>query len=116
MGAVSHHYFAGYGGGRKLIFPGCGEREAIYANHGLYLDGAAGTIAAGCRPGVLDGNPLADDLFEIEEKLPVRSGHSRHSRFPWRSLQSCLSAAEGKTFLEACRLHGENCEISRSWF
>ena len=71
MGAVSHHYFAGYGGGRKLIFPGCGERDAIYTNHGLYLDGAAGTIAEGCQPGILDGNPLAEDLFEIEEKLPA---------------------------------------------
>ena len=47
MGAVSHHYFAGYGGGRKLIFPGCGERLAIYANHALYLDRQAGCIAVG---------------------------------------------------------------------
>ena len=71
MGAVSHHYFAGYGGGRKLIFPGCGERQAIYKNHGLYLDGAAETIAEGCQPGILDGNPLAEDLFEIEDRLPA---------------------------------------------
>ena len=38
FGAISHHYFAGYGGGRKLIFPGLGLRDAIYHNHGLFLD------------------------------------------------------------------------------
>ncbi|HBH30523.1 MAG TPA: hypothetical protein DDX81_01250, partial [Desulfofustis sp.] len=37
FGPICHHYFAGYGGGRKLVFPGCGERDAIYHNHGLYL-------------------------------------------------------------------------------
>jgi lactate racemase len=30
VGAISHHYFAGFGGGRKLLFPGFGEQEAIY--------------------------------------------------------------------------------------
>ena len=36
--AISHHYFAGYGGGRKLIFPGLGEKESIYQNHKLFID------------------------------------------------------------------------------
>ncbi len=110
MGAVSHHYFAGYGGGRKLIFPGCGERDSIYKNHSLYLDSTARTIAAGCRPGVLDGNPLAEDLFEIEEKLPADL--AIHG-----ILDSCgglcnLLLGPGRnTFLEACSLHGQNCEV-----
>jgi lactate racemase len=66
FGAISHHYFAGYGGGRKLIFPGLGEKAAIYANHALFLDRASRTLAEGCRPGALRGNPLADDLAEYE--------------------------------------------------
>ncbi len=111
MGAVSHHYFAGYGGGRKLIFPGCGEREAIYSNHGLYLDGNAGTIAAGCRPGILDGNPLAEDLFAIEEKLPVDL--AIHGILDSHGDLCDLVFGRGReSFLEACRLHGENCEIA----
>ena len=111
MGAVSHHYFAGYGGGRKLVFPGCGEREAIYANHGLYLDGAAGTIAAGCRPGILDGNPLAEDLFEIEEKLPVDL--AIHGILDSHGRLCDLLVGKGRpSFLAACRQHGENCEVS----
>jgi nickel-dependent lactate racemase len=115
MGAVSHHYFAGYGGGRKLIFPGCGERDAIYKNHGLYLDGAAGTIAEGCRPGILAGNPLAEDLFEIEEKLPadlalhgILDSHG--------DLCNLLPGKGRESFLEACDLHGKNCEITSPLF
>ena len=38
FGALSHHYFAGYGGGRKLLFPGLGYKPDIYQNHGLFLD------------------------------------------------------------------------------
>lgn len=70
VGAISHHYFAGFGGGRKLLFPGLAEREAIYANHRLFLDGNRRTLAQGCRPGQLNGNPLAEDLAEIARLLP----------------------------------------------
>lgn len=70
VGALSHHYFAGYGGGRKLIFPGLGEREAIYANHGLFLDAKKQTLSAGCRPGNLVENPLADDLYQVHAMMP----------------------------------------------
>lgn len=70
IGALSHHYFAGYGGGRKLLFPGLGEREAIYANHKLFLDAHKMTLSSGCRPGNLAGNPLAADLHEVHALLP----------------------------------------------
>lgn len=76
VGALSHHYFAGYGGGRKLIFPGLGEREAIYANHRLFLDPEQSTLSAGCRPGNLVGNPLADDLRDMQSRMP--DYHSIH--------------------------------------
>jgi lactate racemase len=70
VGAVSHHYFAGYGGGRKLLFPGVAERNAIYANHSLFLDKESRSLSTGCWPGNLEGNPLAADLEEIHEVLP----------------------------------------------
>jgi len=115
MGAVSHHYFAGYGGGRKLIFPGCGERDAIYKNHGLYLDGAAGTVAKGCQPGILADNPLAEDLFEIEEKLPADL--ALHGILDSHGHLCNLLLGKGReSFLEACNLHGQNCEITSSTF
>lgn len=70
VGAISHHYFAGYGGGRKLLFPGVAERQAIYANHSLFLDKEEGSLSIGCWPGNLEGNPLATDLAEIHDMLP----------------------------------------------
>jgi nickel-dependent lactate racemase len=69
-GAVSHHYFAGYGGGRKLLFPGVAEKTSIYANHGLFLDRDKQRLAPGCWPGNLKGNPIAEDLKEIHDLLP----------------------------------------------
>jgi lactate racemase len=70
FGAISHHYFAGYGGGRKLLFPGLAERKSIYHNHSLFLDLSSRKLSVGCQPGKLDGNPLAEDLKEIDGMLP----------------------------------------------
>jgi nickel-dependent lactate racemase len=72
FGSVSHHYFAGFGGGRKLLFPGLGSKRAIYHNHSLFLDMKARSLASGCQPGNLDGNPLAEDLKEIDSFSPPK--------------------------------------------
>ena len=72
FGAISHHYFAGYGGGRKLIFPGLAGREAIYHNHKLFIDFNAGRLDKGCQSGQLTGNPVAEDLKEIDDILPEK--------------------------------------------
>ncbi len=72
FGAISHHYFAAYGGGRKLLFPGLAARKAVYQNHGLFLDRASRSLASGCQPGILDGNPLAEDLKEIDTFVPAK--------------------------------------------
>lgn len=66
FGALSHHYFAGYGGGRKLLFPGLGKTEDIYHNHSIFLDAETKQLSYGCRPGNLEGNPIAEDLKEID--------------------------------------------------
>ncbi|MCK4881205.1 MAG: DUF2088 domain-containing protein, partial [Bacteroidales bacterium] len=70
FGAILHHYFAGYGGGRKLLFPGLAAYESIMENHRLFLDFKTRTMAAGCQSGELDHNPLALDLEEINSMLP----------------------------------------------
>ena len=113
FGAVSHHYFAGFGGGRKLVFPGLGEREAIYRNHGLFLDPRRRILATGCRPGVLDENPLAEDLAEVESHRPadlavhgLLDSHGEVCRL--------LVGAGDAHFRRACRLHGEACETTGS--
>lgn len=115
MGAVSHHYFAGYGGGRKLIFPGCGERLAIYANHALYLDRDAGCIAVGCQPGKLTDNPLAQDLREIEERLPAAL--AIHGILDARGVLCDLQMGRGEaSFAGACARHNAACATASPEF
>ena len=71
IGTISHHYFAGYGGARKLIFPGLAQKEAIYQNHRLFLDAQNHCLSKGCRPGNLEDNPLAEDLKDVHDLLPA---------------------------------------------
>ena len=49
IGTVSHHHFAGYGGARKLLFPGLAEKKAIFSNHRLFLDRERMQLAAGSK-------------------------------------------------------------------
>lgn len=59
-GSVVHHFFAGYGGGRKALLPGCAEYETIRHNHSLMLNPAA-------EIGRLEGNPIYEDQVEGTE-------------------------------------------------
>jgi nickel-dependent lactate racemase len=65
FGAVSHHYFAGFGGGRKLLFPGLAYKDDIYKNHSLVYDNVQDMFQTGCQSGHILGNPVAMDLEEI---------------------------------------------------
>ena len=110
FGAISHHYFAGYGGGRKLIFPGLGHRQAIYHNHGLFLDQEHRTLSALCQPGVLDGNPLAEDLAEYETFLSADLAiHGILDSMG--NVCDLLPGAGSDHFRRACAQHGKNCEM-----
>lgn len=64
-GAVSLHPFAGFGGGRKAILPGCASYETIIFNHVNTLDPIAGN---GCNKladcSLIEGNPVALDMKE----------------------------------------------------
>ncbi len=61
-GVVSHHYFAGFGGGPKSLFPGAAALTSIRANHSLVLQD--GEKDPNTCLGKLDGNPLHEDLSE----------------------------------------------------
>jgi nickel-dependent lactate racemase len=70
LAPVSFHYFAGFGGGRKLILPGCADRQAILANHRLSLvDGRTVRLHPSCRAGLLEGNPVHEDMCEAVSAL-----------------------------------------------
>lgn len=104
VGAISHHYFAGFGGGRKLLFPGLGEQQAIYHNHRLYLDPHRCTLAPGCLPGQLDGNPLAEDLAEVDQLLPPYL--SIHGLLNSQGeMAACRFGRTYEDFLRVCQEH-----------
>jgi nickel-dependent lactate racemase len=110
FGAISHHYFAGYGGGRKLIFPGLGQRDAIYHNHGLFLDQERHMLSPLCQSGVLDGNPLAEDLAEYETFLPADLAiHGILDSMG--NVCDLLPGVGTGHFRRACAQHGKNCEM-----
>lgn len=64
-GAVTLHPFAGFGGGRKAILPGCASYDTIIFNHVNTLDPVPGN---GCNKlsdcALVEGNPVALDMKE----------------------------------------------------
>lgn len=63
FGGVLHHMAAGFGGGRKYIFPGVAGYDSIQQNHSLAMQ-ADGTPHPGVRQGQLEGNPFSEDIDE----------------------------------------------------
>jgi nickel-dependent lactate racemase len=72
VGGVRHHYFAGFGGGPKMVFPGVAGYEEIQANHSLVVDfdGREAKRNRRCEPGTLDGNPVAEEIFRAARLQP----------------------------------------------
>jgi nickel-dependent lactate racemase len=58
-GYIEPHFFAGYTGGGKNILPGVAGFETIRANHGATM-----IDHPKARAGVLDGNPIYEDIVE----------------------------------------------------
>ncbi|MBS4021252.1 MAG: nickel-dependent lactate racemase [Dethiobacter sp.] len=56
-GSIVHHFFAGFGGGRKALIPGVAGYETIKINHSLLLDDRS-------KIGVTIGNPAYEDQVE----------------------------------------------------
>lgn len=63
-GDVCFHYYAGYGGGRKSVMPGVAGEETIKNNHVMLLN-------ANARTGVLEGNPVHEDMVEAAKMAKV---------------------------------------------
>ncbi|RJS81638.1 nickel-dependent lactate racemase [Candidatus Bathyarchaeota archaeon] len=63
-GDIGFHYYAGYGGGRKSVLPGVSGEETIKHNHAMLLHPNAKT-------GVLDGNPVHEDMVEAARLAKV---------------------------------------------
>ncbi len=69
-GTISFHYFAGFGGGRKAMVPGCSSRETAAATHfRIFREDGPGKHPL-ARAGVLAGNPVHEDLVEAVGMAP----------------------------------------------
>ncbi len=65
IGSVEPHYFAGFTGGRKSIFPGLADFETVARNHNL-----ANSLQA--TPLKLAGNPVAEHLDSLLTLLDLK--------------------------------------------
>ena len=64
VGSIEPTYMPGFSGGRKMLLPGMAWHESVDANH--YLITQPGTGA-----GILDGNPMSEDMEEFARELPL---------------------------------------------
>jgi nickel-dependent lactate racemase len=63
-GTISFHYFAGFGGGRKALVPGCAGRETARQTHFRIFRADGPGKHPMARPGILAGNPVHEDIVE----------------------------------------------------
>lgn len=63
-GAVSHHYLAGFGGGRKCIIPGIAAYETIVGVHRRVWNKDKPGKHVRAQSGILEGNPMHEAVME----------------------------------------------------
>ncbi len=102
LGFVEPQYLMGFGGGRKLLFPGLGSRRAIALHHLMLAE-------AGFQLGRLEGNPLHEDVMEMVDRLGVWPDGPFAASIdvvlnPDDSSVEVFSGDPVQAHLEACRL------------
>jgi len=74
VGTVRHHYFAGFGGGPKMVFPGTAGYAEIQRNHSRVMNRPAGggppELDPRCAPGRLVGNPVSEEIARAADLAP----------------------------------------------
>ncbi len=110
ISTVLHHYFAGFGGGPKMVFPGVAGYAEIQANHGKVIDLACDPPRRhpGCEPGVLEGNPVAEEIAATARLCP-----------PAFTLM-LVAGADGRAAWAAAgppgAVYPQACDRVREWF
>ncbi|MDE7067730.1 MAG: lactate racemase domain-containing protein, partial [Schaedlerella arabinosiphila] len=69
IGKVEPHEFAGFSGGRKSVLPGISVEETIRINHRPEM-----ILQQKAAIGVLEGNPVHEDMEEAAEKFGIDFG------------------------------------------
>jgi len=63
-GSINFHYLAGFGGGRKSIFPGIAGYETILGIHSRVFNPDMPGKHERARSGILKGNPMHEEIME----------------------------------------------------
>ena len=99
VSTVTTHYFAGWGGGRKMILPGVAALRTIWANHRLTLT-SEGDLDERCASGRLEGNPVHEDMLEAASMVKnvfsiniVLNGEGKPAAVTAGSLEASHAAA-----------------------
>ena len=104
VGDVGFHYYAGYGGGRKSVMPAISCKETISHNHAMLLEAKA-------RTGVLEGNPVHEDMTEAARLAKVDFILNVVTNSKGEIVKAFAGDLE-QAFLEATRLVDELCRVS----
>lgn len=70
VGGILYHYFAGFGGGPKMLLPGVAGYETIRINHRRTIDPETGCFHKACYEGNIDTNPIFLDLKQVLDFVP----------------------------------------------
>ena len=62
-GFIEPHFFAGFSGGRKSVFPGIASRQAVLYNHNAEF-----IAHHAARTGIIEGNPIHADMLYAAKK------------------------------------------------
>ena len=63
-GFIEPHFFAGFSGGRKSVFPGVASRKTVLYNHNAEF-----IAHPQARTGIIEGNPIHTDMLYAARKL-----------------------------------------------
>ena len=110
IGGVNFHYFAGFGGGRKLICPGLASEKTVNATHQLIFDCEQKGRRAGIEVGRLAGNPVHEEFLEAVEK--INPAFAVNTIVDEAGSAARVFAGNWKTSHErACEFYAENFSI-----
>ncbi len=70
IGGILYHYFAGFGGGPKMLLPGVASYETIRLNHKRTIDPETGHFHSECKEGNIITNPVYTDLVQVLDFVP----------------------------------------------
>ncbi len=102
LATVEPHYFAGFTGGRKSFLPGVSSRNTVAQNHFL-------ACRSGALPGVLQGNPVHEDMMEGAALLAERTEIIMVNRVAGTDKVFC--GAFDTSFYQACKAAELHCGV-----